>query len=94
MVKHLPVMQEAQVQSLTSADSMVSLEWELFYRELALKKRWEVSFPGSSDGKASACNAGGPGSIPDLSRFHGKSAMGIVLQRTCPKEKMGGELPW
>ena len=30
----------------------------------------------------------------DLSRFHGKSEMEIVLQKTCPKEKMGGELPW
>ena len=30
----------------------------------------------------------------DLSRFHGKSGMGIVLQRTCPKEKTEGGLPW
>ena len=30
----------------------------------------------------------------DLSRFHSKSEMEIVLQKTCPKEKMGGELPW
>ena len=50
---------------MTSVDSMVSLKWKLFYRKLALKKRWEVSFPGSSDGKASAYNAGDPGSIPD-----------------------------
>ena len=29
-------------------------------------------FPGSSDGKASACNAGGLGSIPGLGRFPGE----------------------
>ena len=27
-----------------------------------------LSFPGSSDGKESACNAGDPGSIPGLGR--------------------------
>ena len=29
-------------------------------------------FPGGSDGKASACNARGPGSIPGLGRSPGK----------------------
>ena len=29
---------------------------------------WFVGFPGSSDGKESACNAGDPGSIPGLGR--------------------------
>ena len=28
-------------------------------------------FPGGSDGKESACNAGDPGSIPGLGRSHG-----------------------
>ena len=50
---------------MTSVDSTVSLEWELFSRELAPKKRQGVGFPGGSEGKASACNAGDPGSIPD-----------------------------
>ena len=31
-----------------------------------------LSFPGSSDGKASACNAGDPGSIPGLGRSPGE----------------------
>ena len=90
MVKHLPVMQEAQVQSLTSADSMISLQWELFYRELALKKRWEVSFPGSS-GKASACNAGDPGSIPDQEDPLEK---GNSLQHSCLENPMDRRTWW
>ena len=32
----------------------------------------EVGFPGSSDGKASAYNAGDPGSIPGLERSPGE----------------------
>ena len=46
-----------------------------------------MGFPGGSDGKESACNAGDPGSIPELGRFpwtpiflpgesHGQSAWG------------------
>ena len=31
-----------------------------------------TGFPGGSDGKESACNAGGPGSIPGLGRSSGK----------------------
>ena len=36
-------------------------------------------FPGGSDGKASACNAGDPGSIPGLGRSPGE-ANGNPLQ--------------
>ena len=39
-------------------------------------------FPGSSDGKASACNAGDPGSIPGLGRFPG-GGNGNPLQYSC-----------
>ena len=31
-----------------------------------------MGFPGGSDGKASACNAGDPGSIPGLGRAPGE----------------------
>ena len=31
-----------------------------------------MGFPGGSDGKASACNVGGPGSIPGLGRSPGE----------------------
>ena len=40
------------------------------------------AFPGSSDGKASACNAGDPGSIPGLGRFPG-GGNGNPLQYSC-----------
>ena len=32
----------------------------------------QLSFPGDSDGKGSACNAGDPGSVPGLGRFPGE----------------------
>ena len=39
-------------------------------------------FPGSSDGKESACNAGDPGSIPKLRRSPGEGT-GYPLQYSC-----------
>ena len=47
------------------------------------------SFPGDSDGKASACNAGDPGSIPALGRSPGKGN-GNPVQNSCLKNPMGG----
>ena len=46
-----------------------------------------VGFPGGSDGKESACNAGDLGSVPGLRRFPGE---GYPLQ--VPMER--GESPW
>ena len=44
---------------------------------------WEIGdFPGGSDGKASACNAGDPGSIPGLGRSPGEGN-GNPLQYSC-----------
>ena len=43
---------------------------------------WEMSFPGGSDSKESACNAGGQGSIPGLGRSPGKGN-GNPLQYFC-----------
>ena len=39
-------------------------------------------FPGSSDGKESACNAGDPGSIPELGSSPGEE-IGYPLQYSC-----------
>ena len=39
-------------------------------------------FPGSSDGKESACNAGDPGSIPGLERSPGERN-GNLVQSSC-----------
>ena len=46
-----------------------------------------MSFPGGSDGKASACNAGDPGSIPGLGRSPGEGN-GNPLQYSCLKNPM------
>ena len=46
-----------------------------------------MSFPGSSDGKASACNAGDPGSIPVSGRSPGERN-GNLLQYSCLENPM------
>ena len=46
-----------------------------------------MSFPDGSDGKASACNVGDPGSIPGLGRFPGEGN-GNPLQYSCLENPM------
>ena len=46
-----------------------------------------LGFPGGSDVKASACNAGDQGSIPDLGRCPGE-ANGYLLQYSCLENSM------
>ena len=46
-------------------------------------------FPGGSDGKASACNAGDPGSIPGSGRSPGEGN-GNPLQHSCLENPMDG----
>ena len=48
-----------------------------------------MGFPGSSDGKASACNVGELGSIPGSGRFPGEGN-GNPLQYSCLENPMGG----
>ena len=54
-----------------------------FIRMLPLSTGHELSvgFPGGSDGKESACNAGDPGSIPELGRSpeKGTATHSIIL---------------
>ena len=47
-------------------------------------------FPGGSEGKASACNVGDPGSIPGLGRSPGEGN-GNPLQYSCLKNFMDRE---
>ena len=42
----------------------------------------QEDFPGGSDGKESACNAGDPGSVPGSGRSFGKG-IGNPLQYSC-----------
>ena len=48
-----------------------------------------LGFPGGSDGKASACNAGDPGSILGLGRSPGEGN-GNPLQHPCLENPMDG----
>ena len=57
-----------------------------------------VGFPGGSDGKASACNEGDPGSIPGSGRSP-EEGNGTPLQYSCLKKSHGrrsliGYSPW
>ena len=47
-----------------------------------------MGFPGGSDGKESACNAGDLGSIPGLGRFPG-GGNGNPLQYSCLESPQG-----
>ena len=48
-------------------------------------------FPGGSDGKESACNAGDPGSIPGLGRSPGEGN-GYLLQYSCLEKSIDREV--
>ena len=52
-----------------------------------------VGFPGGSDGKASARDAGDPGSIPGLGRSPGEGN-GNPLQYSCLENPMDGGAWW
>ena len=54
--------------------------------------RW-MGFPGSSDGKASACNVGDSGSIPGSRRFPGEGN-DYPLQYSCLENPMDGGAWW
>ena len=49
-----------------------------------------MGFPGDLDGKESVCNAGDPGSIPGLGRFH-REGNGNPLQYSCLENPMDRE---
>ena len=48
-----------------------------------------MGFPGGSDGKVSACNAGDPGSIPGSGRSS-REGNGNPLQPSCLENPMDG----
>ena len=52
-----------------------------------------LGFPGGSDGKASACNVGDPGSIPGSGRSPGEGN-GNTLQYSCLENSMDGGAWW
>ena len=52
-----------------------------------------MGFPGGSDGKASACSAGDPGSIPGSGRSPGEGN-GSPFQYSCLESPMDGGAWW
>ena len=52
-----------------------------------------MGFPGGSDGKESACNAGDPGSTPGLGRSPGERN-GNPLQYSCLENPMDRGVWW
>ena len=52
-----------------------------------------MDFPGGSDGKETACNAGDPGSIPGLGKSPGEGN-GNPLQYSCLENSMNGGAWW
>ena len=62
---------------------MKFIAWNTYIRKLPFH------FPGGSDGKASAYNAGDPGSIPGLGRSSGEGN-GTPLQYSCLENPMDG----
>ena len=52
-----------------------------------------MGFPGGSDGKESACNAGDPGSIPGSGRSPGE-VNGNPLQYSCLENSMDRGVWW
>ena len=59
--------------------------WLIF--TFSLPTRPHLGFPGGSDGKASVCNAGDPGSVPGLGRSPGEGN-GSPLQHSCLENPM------
>ena len=68
-----------------SSESRQQLHLLLFFVPFCLQK----GFPGGSDSKVSACNAGNPGSIPGLGRSSGEGN-GNPLQYFCLENLMDG----
>ena len=64
-------------------------EYELAFPEMA----WDVSFPGGSEVKVSACNAGDLGSIPGSGRSPGEGN-GNPLQYSCLENPMDRGAWW
>ena len=57
------------------------------YNLINLSELTLEGFPGGSDGKESACNAGHPGSIPGWGRFPGEGN-GYTFQYSCLENSM------
>ena len=75
---------------LTQYVNSISINLEKMQSGKKLEQnKYEYGFPGGSDSKVSACNAGDPGSIPGLGRSPGEGN-GNPLQHSCLENPMDG----
>ena len=72
----------------TIADTLYAFGW-VFEPNYTYVYVSHTCFPGGSDGKASACNVGDPGSIPGSGRSPGEGN-GNLLQHSCLENPMDG----
>ena len=74
---------------------MISIHWaSIEWPHLCITHSWDpMGFPGGSDSKASAHNAGDPGSIPGLGRSSGEGN-GKPLQYSCLENSMDEGACW
>ena len=75
---------------LDLTEGLNNINLKLALAKSICKQLNNYSFPGGSDGKASACNAGDPGSIPGSGRSPGEGN-GNPLQHSCLENRMDGE---
>ena len=81
---------QATVHGVTESDHWATnpISWKQQKNDPQSRGQWfVVSFPGGSEGKASAYNAGYPGSIPGLGRSPGEEN-GNPLQYSCLENPM------
>ena len=82
MIQNLENKMEFQINSL---ETRIEKMQEMFTKDCVLT----LDFPGGSNGKASAYNAGDPGSIPGLGRSPGEGN-GNPFQYSCLENPMDG----
>ena len=78
--------------TIGSGCSLVAAGWQIFVSFLSALKV-QMGFPGISDDKESACNAGDPGSISGLGRFC-RVRNGNALQNSCLENPMNRGARW
>ena len=66
---------------------ILEIKFQVDYWKTNVAGELMAYFPGGSEGKASACNAGDPGSIPGLGRSPGEGN-GNPLQYSCLENPM------
>ena len=92
LVNKLPRVIGCDLQSLcgsSSPEHRQCSELSLGWQQVGIHEAFTDNFPGGSDGKASAYNAGDPGSIPGSGRSPGEGN-GTPFKYSCLENPMDG----